>query len=136
MESTGAEGALKEKGTWTYWTESWVSFSGQVTDDQAKITFGNNTGNWYDTQLFYKVPGKAVGATYTLKLYINNVPNDGRVSINDVVYTLKKGDNEIPLNITEGSGKTIQIIFGVAGENKKQEIDKATDMLVWIDNVT
>ena len=139
MQSSGAGGAISEKGTWTYWTESWVTFNGQVTDDVAKITFSNNSGNWYDTQLFYKVPGKANGDNYTLKLYFDNVPKSGRVTINNVVYTLKAGTNDpISLSITEGAmsnGTTLTIVFGVDGENNAQEIQTATDMLVWVEVV-
>ena len=81
MDSSGVAGALKETGVWTYWTEDWVSFKGTVTDDVANITFSNNAGNWYDTQLFYKIPGKNAGATYKVTLHINNVPKAGRITV-------------------------------------------------------
>lgn len=134
MASSGEGGALNEKGVWTYWTESWVTFRGSVTDDVANITFSNNSGNWYDTQLFYKVPGKNAGASYKVTLHINNVPKAGRITVNDVVKNLTAGDNIIELNITETSGATVKIVFGVLGESNKQDIQAAQNLEVYIES--
>ncbi|MDE6586003.1 MAG: Ig-like domain-containing protein [Clostridia bacterium] len=131
----GEATALDEMGTWTYWTESWVAFNGTVTDEKANITFSNNTGNWYDTQLFYKMPGKNVGDSYSVKLHFNNIPKEGRVSVNDVVYTLKQGDNVIDLNITESGGKSIQVIFGVVNESNRQDFGTLTNLELYIELV-
>ncbi len=134
MASSGEGGALNEKGVWTYWTENWVTFKGSVTDDVANITFSNNSGNWYDTQLFYKVPGKNAGASYKVTLHINNVPKAGRITVNDVVKNLTAGDNIIELNITETSGATVKIVFGVLGESNKQDIQAAQNLEVYIES--
>ena len=133
MDSSGEAGALKETGVWTYWTENWVSFKGTVTDDVANITFSNNSGNWYDTQLFYKIPGKNAGATYKVTLHINNVPKAGRITVNDVVKNLTAGDNAIELNITETSGATVKLVFGVVNESNKQDIQAATNLEVYLE---
>lgn len=133
MDSSGEAGALKETGVWTYWTENWVSFKGTVTDDVANLTFSNNSGNWYDTQLFYKIPGKNAGATYKVTLHINNVPKAGRITVNDVVKNLTAGDNAIELNITETSGATVKLVFGVVNESNKQDIQAATNLEVYLE---
>jgi len=133
MDSSGEAGALKETGVGTYWTENWVSFKGTVTDDVANITFSNNSGNWYDTQLFYKIPGKNAGATYKVTLHINNVPKAGRITVNDVVKNLTAGDNAIELNITETSGATVKLVFGVVNESNKQDIQAATNLEVYLE---
>ena len=149
MSNGGAGAALLEVGTWTYWHESWVSFTGSVTDGKATITFSNNTGNWYDTQLFYKVPSLNKDDKYNAKLHINNVPNKGKVSINGHVYELQEGDNEIDLktlygetatSVTEGSidnGTSITIVFGVDGQSNKQEITATTGtgIVVYLDGI-
>lgn len=133
--SGGAGSALAEAGTWAYWTESWVKFSGSVTDGVAKVTFSNNSGNWYDTQLFYKIPNKNAGDAYSVKLHINNVPNAGRVTINGQVITLAKDDNVIDLNIKETDGASITIVFGVDPEHKKQEIQAAENLEIFFELV-
>ncbi|MDE7167939.1 MAG: Ig-like domain-containing protein [Clostridia bacterium] len=149
MENGGAGMALLEVGTWTYWHESWVAFNGKVTDGVATVTFSNNSGNWYDTQLFYKIPELNKDDKYNAKLHINNVPNKGRVSINGHVYELQAGDNEIDLktllgasatSFTEGTmdnGTSITIVFGVDGESKKQEIQATTGtgIVVYLDGL-
>lgn len=134
MQGTGAGGATSVVGTWTYWHESWVTFNGSVTDGVADISYSNNSGNWYDTQLFYKTPGKASGSTYSIKLKIKNVPNYGRISINsgsgNQVYNLTEGDNELTISVVEGSGASLTIVFGVDGENNAQDIQRATNMTI------
>lgn len=137
MSSGGAGGAIKEIGSWTYWTESWVKFSGVVTNDVAKITFSNNSGNWYDTQMYFKVAGKGDSDSYSAKLHINNVPNDGRITVNGQVYSLTAGENVIDLTISglQENGTSVTIVFGVNGENNHQEIQQATDLTVSLELV-
>lgn len=134
MEPTSGDGAVKAAGTWTYYISSWVKFSGTgtVPGGKATITFSNNAGNWTDTQLFYKVPGKAVGDSYDATLHINNVPKDGRIQIGNTAYTLQKGDNEIKLKITEGTGPSIIIIFGVYPEDNRQDIQAAENLEIYL----
>lgn len=135
MKPSGAGGAVEEPGSWTYYISSWVAFEGTVSSDVVKVSFSNNTGNWTDTQLFYKVPGKNVGDTYNVKLHINNVPNEGRIQIGEKQVKLQEGNNEIPLTITEGTGATITIIFGVYPEDKKQDIQAAKDLEIYLELV-
>lgn len=118
-------------GTWVYWKESWVGFTSSYSNGILTATFSNNAGNFYDTQLIYKSL-HAVGETYTIKLHINvdgnatGPDNTGRVTINGVVRTLKLGDNELSITITETSDASLNIMFGVANESNKQEIQNAT----------
>ncbi len=137
MVPTSGDGAVQAAGTWTYYISSWVKFSGTgaVPGGKATISFSNNAGNWTDTQLFYKVPGKASGAKYDVKLHINNVPKEGRIQIGTTTYTLQKGDNEIELNITEGTGPSITIVFGVYPEDNKQDIQAAENLEISVELV-
>ena len=137
MNPSSGNGAVKEPGTWTYYVSSWVIFEGKgsIVDDSATISFSNNKGNWTDTQLFYKVPGKKTGDTYSVKLHIDNVPNAGRIQIGTQVVTLKEGNNEIPLSITESAGASITIVFGVYPEDEQQEIQSVENLKVRVELV-
>ena len=115
-------------GTWAFWSESWVTFTGQYQDGTVTATFSNNAGNFYDTQIKYKSLHEK-GDTYTITLHINvdgTVTGTGRVTINGQVKSLHQGDNTIQLTITEGDGDSLIIMFGVANENNQQEIKAAT----------
>lgn len=137
MNPSGGAGAVKEPGTWTYYISSWVTFEGKgsIVDDSATITFGNNAGNWTDTQLFYKVPGKKAGDTYNVILHFDNVPNAGRIQVGNEVVSLKAGNNEVPVTITESAGASITIVFGVYPENEQQEIRAAENLKVRVELV-
>lgn len=126
-------------GTWGYWTSSWVNFSGNYTNGVVTATFDNNTGNWYDTQIKYKSL-HAVGDTYKLIITITvdaeNI-GEGRVSIGaggydtynyhyNQVHNLHVGENRIEVDVEEGAANTLQITFGVNGENKQQCIQSGT----------
>lgn len=115
-------------GTWAYWTENWVEFTGVYNDGIVTATFSNNAGNWYDTQLKYKSL-HSVGEKYSIKLHINvdgAVTPPGKITISGKVYNLSEGDNTIDLEITEGDGDSIVIVFGVYGGNNAQDIKAAT----------
>lgn len=126
-------------GTWGYWTSSWVVFSGNYTNGVVTATFSNNAGNWYDTQLKYKSL-HATGDTYKLTITITvdaeNI-GEGKVSIGaggydpnnyhyNQVHNLHVGENIIEVDVEEGAANTLQITFGVAGENNAQCIQAGT----------
>ena len=136
--------ALVEVGTWTFWHESWVGFTGSVKDGVATVSYSNNQGNWYDTQVFYKIPSLNKGDKYNAKLHINNVPNDGKVTINGKIYQLKEGDNEIDLktlisssatSVTETDGVSVQIIFCETNKNNAHEIKAAQNLVIYVDGI-
>lgn len=144
----GEAAALLESGSWTYWRSPWVTFvkeynggdeydqvSGRVNGKIANLTFSNNSGFWYDTQLWYKTPGKVKGDTYTVKLHLDDFPvaEDGAVTINGTPYNITEKSTTITLNITETDGASIQIIFGKNGQTDKMPIQAVTNALIWIE---
>ncbi|MDE6505383.1 MAG: Ig-like domain-containing protein [Clostridia bacterium] len=120
-------------GIWTYWTESWVVFSGNFADDKLSIDFSNNAGNWYDTQLFYKAPGLEAGKSYTLTLNIDTNAG-GKVTLNGKEFTIEEGKKDYEIEIT-GDGLSLQFTFGLTDQNNKQEI-QAAKMTFEIKSVT
>ncbi|MBR1891033.1 MAG: Ig-like domain-containing protein, partial [Clostridia bacterium] len=125
LEFKGETEAVNFPGTWYYWRESWVQFEGNYKDGVVTATFSNNAGNWYDTQLFYEMPGEENGATYEITLKIS-APNEGRVTISGTVITLLEGQHEYKVTVKGGSGATLVIVFGVNGESAQQEIQSGT----------
>lgn len=126
MTAGGAAGAKAAPGTWTYWTESWVEVTEKSCyDNKVTLTFGNNTGNWYDTQLFYQAPDNAAGKTYKLKVTINST-GAGRVTISKTVVTLQEGEHEYEVTYTEGNDASFTLVMGVYPEDNRQEIPSGT----------
>lgn len=127
MEAGGKDGAKAAPGTWTYWTESWVTVTDKLFDDDTvTLTFNNNTGNWYDTQLFYQSTDTVVGKTYKLKVTIDST-GAGRVTISKTVITLQEGKHEYEVTYTEGGDDaSFTLVMGVQGENNAQEITSGT----------
>ena len=124
-EKTGAQGAAAAPGIWTYYAESWVAFEGKFEEGVLNVTFSNNSGNWYDTQLFYRDPNAVTGSAYEITLEITSSAA-GRVTICGSVVTLKQGTDTYTVTVTQGSAETIQIIFGVSGEDNNQDIKDGT----------
>lgn len=126
MEAGGKDGAKAAPGTWTYWTESWVTVDDKLCDDDTvTLTFSNNTGNWYDTQLFYQSADTVVGKTYKLKVTIDST-GAGRVTISKTVVTLKEGKHEYEVTYTEDGEASFTLVMGVKSENNAQEITSGT----------
>lgn len=126
MDSTGANGAKASPGVWTYWSESWVAVTDKsCIDIVVTLTFSNNSGNWYDTQLFYKSTETIVGNTYKLKVTINST-GAGRVTLNEKVITLQEGEHDYEVTYTESDGASFTLVMGVYEENNKQEIQSGT----------
>ncbi len=139
----GENASLIEAGSWTYWSSTWVTFvteknggedydgvSGKVIGNTAHVTFKNNAGYWYDTQLWYKVPNAVKGKAYSATLHIDNVPNAGWVTVNGQEFEVEKGENTLDVAWTEKDGASIQIIFGKDGQNNSLDIQNATDIQV------
>lgn len=128
-------------GSWAYWTSSWVVVNTKTCsgEDVVTLQFNNNAGWWYDMQLKYKTAGKKNGDTYTLKVHINVSADgsigDGKVTINNTVHNLVKGDNVISVNITENSGNSLQILFGVVDENDGKQCIQAATVTVYVEKV-
>lgn len=122
----GGARAKQTPGIWTYWSESWVSINGEFADGKLTFTFSNNAGNWYDTQLNYRHPGLENGKLYKLQLQITSNADDGRVTLNAAEFTIKKGTHTYDIVFTEDGGLSIQITFGLDGQNNAQEIKAAT----------
>lgn len=126
LNDSGAAGAKAAPGTWTYWTESWVEVTEKLYDNnKVTLTFGNNTGNWYDTQLFYQAPDNAAGKTYKLKVTINST-GAGRVTISKTVVTLQEGEHEYEVTYTEDNDPSFTLVMGVNNESNQQEIPNGT----------
>ena len=118
--------AKAQPGIWTYWSENWVTIDGNFENDKLTVTYSNNTGNWYDTQLNYRHPGLTNGQLYDLKLEIDSNAADGRVTLNGNVFTILEGKHVYDIVFVENGGLSIQITFGLDGQNNQQEIPAAT----------
>ena len=116
---------INNPGVWYYWTSDWVVFSGNYKDDAVTVTFSNNAGNWYDTQLFYRAPTAQSGATYDITLTITST-SAGRITICGTVVTLTAGTNDYTVAFTQGAAETIVIVFGVYPEDNAQDIQSGT----------
>lgn len=154
----GQNAALREAGSWTYWSSTWVTFvnennsgedydgvSGKVIGNKAHVSFKNNAGWWYDTQLWYKLPDAVKDKTYKVTLHIDNIPNDGWITVNGgfdgensnstVVQEVKAGNNTIEIEFTETDGASLQIIFGKTGQTDHLDIKSATDVVIYFEIV-
>ncbi len=117
--------AIAQAGIWTFWSESWVTVDGNFTDNKLTVEFSNNSGNWYDTQLFYRHPGLESGKVYDLVLSINSTAG-GRVTLNGSEFTIQSGTHDYDVVFTENGGLSVQFTFGLNGQNNAQEIQAAT----------
>ncbi len=128
VESTGAGGATASAGVWTYWSESWVTFDGKFADNKLTIEFSNNAGNWYDTQIFYKVPGLENGKIYAMTLNIDSNA-EGRVTLTTPdgakEFTIQSGAHDYDVVFTASEGVSVQFTFGLNGQNNQQDITAA-----------
>ncbi len=122
MQNNGVRPATEFIGQWSYWSSDWVTWETKsYANGVLTAGFGNNKGNWYDTQLFYKNPYDEDGKIYRAALKIT-APKTGRVTINGDVVTLEEGMHDYDVVYRADGGQSIQILFGVNGENSKQEI--------------
>ena len=126
MASSGENGAKAAPGTWTYWTESWVQVSEHTCNDNVvTLTFSNNSGNWYDTQLFYKSTSNQEGKLYKMTFTVQS-SGSGRVTVSGNVITLQEGTHNYEVTVREGAGASFVLVMGVNPENNKQEIQEGT----------
>ncbi len=123
MDGNGVN-AIAQAGIWTYWCSSWVNIDGKFADDKLTVEFSNNSGNWYDTQLFYKVPGLESGKIYCLILAIDSTAG-GKVTLNGKEFTINEGAHDYEVVFTAGDGLSLQFTFGLDGQNNAQEIKSA-----------
>ncbi len=123
MDGNGVN-AIAQAGIWTYWCSSWVNIDGKFADDKLTVEFSNNSGNWYDTQLFYKVPGLESGKIYCLTLAIDSTAG-GKVTLNGKEFTINEGAHDYEVVFTAGDGLSLQFTFGLNGQNNAQEIKSA-----------
>ncbi|MCH5156624.1 MAG: Ig domain-containing protein [Clostridiales bacterium] len=133
MDAGGAT-AKQTPGIWTYWSSWWVTIDGEFKNDKLTVTFSNNTGNWTDTQLFYKHPGLESGKIYKMQLEIDSNAG-GRVTLNGAEFTIKEGKHVYDIVFTENGGTSIALVFGLNGQDTAQEIPAAT-MVFEIKGVT
>lgn len=146
MELGGVATALSTPDKWSYYASDWV-FEGAedklpVYDNGSiKLSFSNNAGEWWATQLAYKQSDLKEGQLYKLTFNINTTAG-GKITVNGSRYTLVEGDNAMEIYYTERfiaySGAdsfpiSLQILFGVEGQNDS-DIKSATVTigdLVW-----
>lgn len=123
----GAADAMSNPGEWTYWTESWVTFAGNYANEKLSVSFSNNAGNWYDTQLFYQHPGATAGTAYKITFTITSSAT-GKITLAGQETTIQEGTYDYTVQITQGaSGATVQIIFGTATQGaNNQDIKEGT----------
>ena len=117
--------AKQNPGVWTYWSESWVVINGAFENNMLTVSFSNNTGNWYDTQLNYRQPGLESGKLYKLQLEIDSTAG-GRVTLNAAEFTILEGKHTYDIVFLENGELSIQITFGLNGQDNQQEIPSAT----------
>lgn len=129
MDGGGVQ-ANATAGVWTFWSENWVTVDGKFENEKLNLSFSNNAGNWYDTQIFYRVPGLTDGKIYVLTLNIDSNAS-GRVTLTtgggDQEFVIKEGAHDYEIAIV-GGGLSIQFTFGINGESSAQEI-KAAEMV-------
>ncbi|MCH5351646.1 MAG: hypothetical protein J1F39_06745 [Clostridiales bacterium] len=117
--------AKQTPGIWTYWSESWVTVDGEFKDNKLTVSFSNNAGNWYDTQLNYRHPGLVNGTTYKIQLELDSTAG-GRVTLNGGEFTIKEGKHVYDIVFTDNGGLSIQFTLGLDGQNNQQDIKEAT----------
>lgn len=120
MDGNGIK-AIAQAGIWTYWCSSWVNMDGLFADDKLTVEFSNNAGNWYDTQLFYKVPALENGKIYSLILAIDSNAS-GRVTLNGSEFAIQEDAHDYEIVFTAGDGLSLQFTFGLNGQSNNQEI--------------
>lgn len=97
------DGAAATPGVWTYHSQDWVTVSeAKVDDGVITISFTNNAGFFYDTQLFYKNPTNVANKTYKVTVTINST-GKGKVTLNGVVVDLKVGTHQYEVTAAEGA---------------------------------
>ena len=132
----GEEAARLEPGAWTYWASTWVTFSGKVVGNKASVSFSNNAGFWYDTQLWYVLPDNSTAGTkkklYTVTVHIENLPEaeGGAITVNGAAHDAT-GNMVITCDCQEGA--YIQILFGKDGQTDKMPIQNAKDVVVYLE---
>ena len=109
--------AVADPYSWYYWWEYYTADNEEnpvVSYDNGTLTvqlIANTGNNFYNTQLFYKNSMLTEGQKYTMTLNVNS-PADGTITVNGTVIKLVKGDNEIAVEYTEGSGASVSVQFG------------------------
>lgn len=81
---------------WVYWkgddaTEAAKTISGNYENGTLTVTFSENNGEWWGTQLFYKDSGVSYGAAATIKMTITSTVS-GHIQINGQSVELKAGE--------------------------------------------
>ena len=117
----GEEGpvAVANPGTYYYWNDqNWCGSS--VTALEAYYAGGVATFQysdaspacWHGYQVFYKHAANVAGTAYKLSAKINSL-EEGDITINGTVVTLKKGENNVEVYYVEDGGKaSISIQMG------------------------
>ena len=112
-------GAVANPGTYYYWNDqNWWGSS--VTALEAYYAGGVATFQyadaspacWHGYQVFYKHAANVAGTAYKLSAKINSL-EEGDITINGTVVSLKKGDNNVEVYYVEDGGKaSISIQMG------------------------
>jgi hypothetical protein len=112
-------GAVANPGTYYYWNDqNWCGSS--VTAIGAYYAAGVATFQysdaapacWHGYQVFYKHAANVAGQAYKLSAKINSL-EEGEITINGTVVSLKKGENDVAVYYVEEGGKaSISIQMG------------------------
>ncbi len=115
----GAESLANDnRGTLIYWFGDGGSVS-SFKYENGKFDVQYSMGwAFYGVQFFYSLPYAKAGDTYKLRWEVNS-DADGIITINSTRVNLKKGDNIIGVDITQGAQATVSIQLGYI-ENEEQ----------------
>lgn len=122
----GAESLANDnRGTLIYW----FGDGGNVSSfkyENGKYDVQYSMGwAFYGVQLFYSLPYSQPGDTYKLRWEVNS-DADGIITINSTRVTLKKGDNIVGVDITQGAQATVSVQLGyIDGEEQHPFTDGA-----------
>lgn len=129
----GGVNAQRMPGIWTYWCSWWVTIDGNFKDNKLTVEFSNNSGLWYDTQLFYRHPGLENGKLYKIQLAIAS-DAEGMITFNGAEFKIVKSkesnDKLVPdlydIYVEGSSGLTFTFVLGLNGQDNAQDIMAAT----------
>ena len=115
LENTGESAASANPGTWTYWAGDGGSVDGAPTYENGTINLKCTLGwAWYSVQLFYRSSTYTNGTALKVTMKVNSSA-EGYMTISGQVVKINEGDNDIDITITQGTGATLSIQFGVDG---------------------
>ncbi len=112
-------GAVANPGTYYYWNDqNWCGSSVTALDAYyagGVATFQYSDASpacWHGYQVFYKHAANVAGQAYKLSAKVSSL-EEGDITINGTVVSLKKGDNDVVVYYVEDGGKaSISIQMG------------------------